>query len=441
MEADWLQLDISSRLSATLWRIMTCKFETAFKLPEGTNIEALVRSPDDYSIEVHETLEAAEKAWRHLEQEGECFAFQTYDWVKTWHELIGTKLGVAPQIVVLRAPCGELAMLIPLGIRREMGLRQLSFLAHSMSDYQGPLMSKGVGERLAGDFAALWSRIMERLPYVDLIDFRRMPKVIGNAPNPFVQLAGARETERAYAAHLPSTFQAFLTGKRKSIHRDSLRKLRRLAEIGEVAFEIVEVPEKAEKVVEIMAHQKGPRYVEAFGFNWFERMPEVKTFYARIGALRSEHLRGHVSIMTVGGAVVSTHVGMVLHDRFYMLLPSYAGGEWYKYSTGRLLLEHLMETSIGEGCTVFDYTVGDDAYKKDWTDVVLPLFTLTTPLSLKAYIHQRAIAAKHALRKGLKNVSWIRGAVVHVRAKLRRKSLVQAEEAARSATGKIDQAI
>lgn len=145
-------------------------------------MEALVRSPNDYSIEVHETLETAEKDWRHLEQEGEYFAFQTYFWVKSWHELIGTKLGVSPQIVVLRTPDGEAAMVIPLGIRRERGLRHLSFLAHNLSDYQGPLMAKGVGERIAGDFAALWSKVLSRLPSVDLIDFRRMPNIIGNAP-------------------------------------------------------------------------------------------------------------------------------------------------------------------------------------------------------------------------------------------------------------------
>ena len=417
---------------------MSCRIELAARLPEGVNLEALVRSPSDYSIEVHETLEGAEEAWRHLEQVGECFAFQTYDWVKAWLELIGAKLGVAPQIVVLRAPCREPAMVIPLGIRREMGLRQLSFLAHDMSDYQGPLMAKGVGERLVGDFCALWSRIMQQLPGVDLIDFWRMPNVMGNAPNPFVQLAGAIETERGYAARLPSSFPEFLTGKRKSIHRDSLRKLRRLAEIGDVAFEVVEDPTKVEKVVEIMANQKGPKYIQSLGFSWFERTPEVKTLYSRIGALQSESLRGHVSTMTVGGVVVSTHVGMVFHNRFYMLLPSYAGGEWYKYSTGRLLLEHLIETSIDEGCTVFDYTVGDEAYKKDWTDEVLPLFELTVPLSLRAHVHRQVIATKHKVRNELKNISWIRGAVVCVRDRLRRKKLVQAQEAAEAATTKMN---
>ncbi len=401
-------------------------------------MEALVRSPNDYSIEFHETLETAEKDWRHLEQEGEYFAFQTYFWVKSWHELIGTKLGVSPQIVVLRTPDGEAAMVIPLGIRRERGLRHLSFLAHNLSDYQGPLMAKGVGERIAGDFAALWSKVLSRLPSVDLIDFRRMPNIIGNAPNPFVQLQGAIQTERAYAAHLPPSFEEFLKGKRKAIHRDSLRKLRRLAEIGEVAFEIVKDPGKIEKVVEIMAYQKGPNYIQSLGFNWFESMPEAKAFYARIGAMQSGHLHGHVSIMTVGGVVVSTHVGMVSHDRFYMLLPSYAGGEWYKYSTGRLLLEHLMKISIDDGCTVFDYTVGDDAYKKDWTDSVLPLYVLTVPLSLKAHMRQRGIAAKRKLRESLKKVSWLRSAVVRVRDRLRHRKLIQAQETARAVTTKID---
>ena len=127
-------------------------------------------------------------------------------------------------------------------------------------------------------------------------------------------------------------FQAFLTGKRKNIHRDSLRKLRRLAEIGEVAFEFVEHLVKAEKVVEIMASQKGPNYVQATGFNLFERTPELKTFYARIGAMRSGQFRGHASTMAVGGVVISTHVGMIFRNRFYMILPSYAGGEWYRYS-------------------------------------------------------------------------------------------------------------
>ena len=423
---------------------MSSKNELAVRvrLPEGINVKALVRSPDDYSIEVHETLEAAEKDWRRLEQEGECLAFQTYFWVKSWHELIGVKLGVSPRVVVLRTTDGEPAMVIPLGIRRRRGLRYLSFLAHDISDYQGPLMAKGVGERLAGDFATLWSKVLERLPSVDLIDFRRMPEVMGEAPNPFVQLAGARQTERAHSASLPSKFEEFLKHpKRKRIHSDVPRKLRRLGEIGEVTFETVEDERKVEKVVEVMAYQKGPNYVQALGFNLFERTPEFKTFYARIGAMQSGQFRGHASTMAVGGVVISTHVGMIFRNRFYMILPSYAGGEWYRYSPGVLLTEHLIKTAIDSGCTVYDMTVGDEAFKKDWMDTVLHLYALTVPLSLKAGMYRRAANAKSKLRESLKNKCWIRGRVISIRDRFRRKKLIQAVATAKAVTTKIDQII
>jgi CelD/BcsL family acetyltransferase involved in cellulose biosynthesis len=420
---------------------MSSKSEFALRarLPEEINVEALVRSSNEYCIEVHHTLEAAEEAWRHLEQIGECFAFQTYFWVKTWHELIGTKLGVSPQVVVLRAPSGEAAMVIPLGIRREYGLRHLSFLAHDVSDYQGPLLAKGVGEVLAGDFSAIWSEVLERLPSVDLIDFRRMPNVMGRAPNPFVQLAGAIQTERAHSAPLPSKFEEFLKHpKRKRIHSDVPRKLRRLGEVGDVAFETVEDERKVEKVVEVTAFQKGPNYVQALGFNWFERRPEAKIFYARIGAMQCGQFRGHVSTMTVGGVVVSTHVGMIFRDRFYMILPSYACGDWYRYSPGVLLTEYLIKTAINGGCTVYDMTVGDEAFKKDWMETVLPLYALTMPFSSKAHMYQRASTARSKFRESLKSVCWIRNSVVRIRARLRRKRLARAHEAAKAVTSKID---
>jgi CelD/BcsL family acetyltransferase involved in cellulose biosynthesis len=283
---------------------------------------------------------------------------------------------------------------------------------------------------------------MERLPSVDLIDFRRMPDVMGSAPNPFAQLAGARQTERAHSAPLPSKFEEFLKHpKRKRIHSDVPRKLRRLGEIGEVAFETVEDERKVEKVVEVMAFQKGPNYVQALGFNWFERRPEVKTFYSRIGAMQSGQFRGHVSTMTVGGVVVSTHVGMIFRDRFYMILPSYAGGEWYRYSPGVLLTEYLIKTAMDRGCTVYDMTVGDEAFKKDWMETVLPLYALTMPLSLKAHMYRRAGTAKTKFRESLKNIALIRNYVVRIRDRLRRQKLTQAQEAAKAATSKIDQAI
>jgi hypothetical protein len=51
------------------------------------------------------------------------------------------------------------------------------------------------------------------------------------------------------------------------------------------------------------------------------------------------------------------------------------------------------------------------------------------------------MAAKRKLREGLKNVSWIRSAVVRIRNRLRRRKLIQAQETARAVTTKMDRTI
>lgn len=394
----------------------------------------------NYSIEIYRTPEEAKDDWNHLEEMGECFAFQTYIWISAWIDLIGSKRSISPYIVVLRAANGEAAMLIPLGIRREHGLYYLSFLAHEMSDYQGPLIARAFAEDLASNFKMIWPKILEELPPIDMINFRRMPETMGSVPNPFVHLDRAEYRERAYSSPLPEKFQDYLKHpKRKKIHGNCLRNLRRLREIGHVAFEQIRGEEKIEKVIEVLSCQKGPKYVQALGFNWLERTPEVKTFYRRIASSQSGQFRGHVAIMTIEDNVISTHVGMVFRDRFYMILPSYAGGDWYRYSPGLLLMEYLIETSIKEGCTIYDMTVGDEDYKKNWTETVLRLYTLKQPLSLRAEVFHQAIVAKDKLKRRIKNVEWIRCRVISLRDRVRHKRLTQAQDAARLATGKLGQ--
>ena len=47
-------------------------------------------------------------------------------------------------------------------------------------------------------------------------------------------------------------------------------------------------------------------------------------------------------------------------------MPTFAT-EWKSYSPGRLLLEYLIQWSIEQRLKVFDFTVGDEEYKKEWT--------------------------------------------------------------------------
>jgi CelD/BcsL family acetyltransferase involved in cellulose biosynthesis len=56
------------------------------------------------------------------------------------------------------------------------------------------------------------------------------------------------------------------------------------------------------------------------------------------------------------------------------LLASYDDGEVSRFGPGAAHLHDLMQYAIGRHCKVFDFTIGDEGYKRDWCDTELTLY-------------------------------------------------------------------
>ena len=68
-------------------------------------------------------------------------------------------------------------LILPLGIYRRGWLRVLRFLGGVVTDYNAPLIDPDFAWRIGeAEFAALWRRILDLLPGVDLVWLRRMPE-------------------------------------------------------------------------------------------------------------------------------------------------------------------------------------------------------------------------------------------------------------------------
>lgn len=78
-------------------------------------------------------------------------------------------------------------------------------------------------------------------------------------------------------------------------------------------------------------------------------------------------------------------------------MPSYEGGDWRRFSPGRLLNEYLIEWSFSNGINVFDFGIGDEDYKKDYCDVVVRLSQAMIPRTVHGWAWNRAWEAKHFL--------------------------------------------
>jgi len=328
------------------------------------------RLADGLAIRIHTSFEQAEQRWRAAQDDCACYGFQSYDWLATWHEAVGRQQGWEVLLVELSDADDRTLMLLPLGRRRQYGLRIAGFLGGEVTDYNAPLLRADFD---AAAFPALWPVIVRLLGGIDVFRARRVPMHVEGVVNPMAALAGMEHTEQAHVATLTSSFEEFQKQRSAKVFADTRRQLRRLGELGKVQLLIDTSGLQRAQVVEAMARQKARRWHETGSRDLFAE----EGYLAFYQDLATRGLGGGavmVSALYVDENLVATHWGIRYGKRFYWLMPGYEDGEWGRYSVGRILLDAVVRDCIAQGLALFDLTVGDEAYKQQWADHILPLY-------------------------------------------------------------------
>ena len=86
-------------------------------------------------------LATIERDWRHLEQNGDATAFQSFDWLAAWHRHIGLRARVQPAVAVGRFADGDTAFIVPLCVAPHGPARRLCWLGQELCDYNAPLLA------------------------------------------------------------------------------------------------------------------------------------------------------------------------------------------------------------------------------------------------------------------------------------------------------------
>lgn len=154
-------------------------------------------------------------------------------------------------------------------------------------------------------------------------------------------------------------------------HWNSRNRLRRqLSRRRHLAFEVARSAAQAEVFLRKVLADKARQYARTWvpGFE----VPGKRAFYLAATQRLACPDTVHASDLTVGGAIVACHWGLVLGGRFYLLLTTYDVA-WKRYSPRALHHEALIRWCYTRGMATFDFGVGDEAYKGDYCDVRVPL--------------------------------------------------------------------
>lgn len=378
-------------------------------------------APPAVRFTIHHDLSALEQKWRAFAETADGTAFQTYEWLTTWQQYVGQRQGVHPIVVIGTDSKNELLFLLPLAIERLGPARCLTWLGSDLCDYNAPLLapdfSRCVG---AVAFAQLWHHILEeirRRPELrfDLVRLEKMPEVVGRQSNPFRGLAVSENPSHAYQARLGSDWDAFYAEKRSSnTRRRDRAKRKKLSEMGEVRFVTPESPEEVTRSLQTLIHQKTLALTRMGAANFFAR-PGWSDFFCAIAASPQARQLVHVSRLDVGAIWAAINLGLLHRGCYYHVLASYDAGETSRFGAGAAHLHDLMRYAIDRGCDVFDFTIGDEPYKRDWCDVELTLYDHLNAWSALGRIMVAWLATKRTIKRTIKRTPLLWNAAMKVR--------------------------
>jgi CelD/BcsL family acetyltransferase involved in cellulose biosynthesis len=345
---------------------------------QGVPVAGAAHSRPAVNLTVHEDLAAIEQDWRRFEQRAACTVFQTFDWLAAWHRHIGIRCNVRPAIVVGRRGDGQILFLLPLAVHPGV-VRRLAWLGQEMCDYNAPLLAPEFAQDMPREhFLVVWREIrtlLQRQPRLrhDIVDLAKMPDMIGAQPNPFLALEVGLNPSGAHLTHLTGTWDEFYAARRSSATRRRDRtKRKRLGEIGEVRFVSPQTADEVVRTLETLIAQKTRSFARMGVANLFAR-PGCRDFFLDLATNPGMRDLVHVSRLDVGPTVAATNLGLQFRGCYYHVLASYDDGEVSRFGPGAAHLRDLIKRTVEHGFDQFDFTIGDERYKLEWSDTVVKL--------------------------------------------------------------------
>jgi CelD/BcsL family acetyltransferase involved in cellulose biosynthesis len=328
----------------------------------------LSAGPAAVAFDIHEDLTAIEQVWRAFEQTADGTVFQTFEWLSTWQRYIGAREGVRPAVVVGRGLGGKTLFILPLAVSDRRYGRVLSFLGSELCDYNAPMLAPEFAQAVPEPLP-LFQRVFERLRVrfgYDVVKLDKMPAAVGTQANPLLDLPTILHPSGAYLTPLGPDWESFYREKRSSSTRQRDRgKRKKLGRFGEVRIVHPVSDDDIAATLDTLMEQKGKAFARMGVSNMFAR-PGYREFFHALAASPVTRQFTHVSRLQVGDETAAVNLGLAFRDRYYYVLASYGEGELSRFGPGAAHLRDLMEYAIGHGYRIFDFTVGDEPYKREW---------------------------------------------------------------------------
>ncbi|OHV87985.1 GNAT family N-acetyltransferase [Mesorhizobium sp. ORS 3428] len=349
---------------------------------------------------------------------------QSASWIRNWVAETKADIVIA-SLLDGRQPALSLALEVvrsgPFRIARFAGGR------HANGNY--PAADPRLLPRIDGPaIRSVLAAIAKARPDIDLVSLERLLPDLDGIANPLAALPGYPSPNLALAVDLGGGFDALLSrasGKRKrKKHRSQTRKFEAVGSFRRVE---ARTREEVDTLLDAFFEMKAARFAKMGIANVFGD-DEVRAFFRALfaDALAEEKPSFLLHGLEVAGKLRAVTGSSRSGKRLICEFGAIAEDDLAFTSPGDFLFFDNIQEACELGFDVYDFSVGDEPYKRLWCDIEVQHFDVLAPLTLKG----RALAA--GLRQGARAKAFIKNnpTVWKLTKMLRRKAAGQAAPAA-----------
>lgn len=327
---------------------------------------------------------------------------QTPNWVTAWSETSG-----ADTFIVMAGPEQGPHIILPLEVVRKGPFRVARLMGGSHAAGNFPAFRDGPG-RLTAEHLA--QSVRASRSDVDLLHLERLCPELGGVSSPLAALPHTESPNLALAVSLEGGFEALLdraSGKRKrKKHRSQARKFEAAGGLRRIE---ARSPEEIDAILARFYEMKADRF-RKMGIADVFAADGVRAFFRRlfVDALSQSPPPFVLHGLEVGGKLRAVTGSSRSGDRLICEFGAITEDELAFASPGEFLFYENIREACEQGLGIYDFSVGDEHYKRLWCNIEIHHFDIAVPISAKGRVLAAALGGITAAKRVVKQnpVVW-----------------------------------
>jgi CelD/BcsL family acetyltransferase involved in cellulose biosynthesis len=305
---------------------------------------------------------------------------QSEGWVRAWIQAVPSDA-----IVAVASENGLASLSLALEVVQWGPWRVARFLGGRHANGNFPLLSRKKGTPARNRVDALLAAIRDARPDLDMLCFERLLPEMEGYRNPLLALAHRPSPNLSLASNLDGGFEALLkrqSGKRKRKRYRSQQ--RQFEEAGGARRIQASSRAQTDSMLEAFFAMKEVRFRE-LGIPDAFAGTETKSFFRQLfaEALSEEPPPFVLHGLEVGGKLRAVTGSSRRGDSLVCEFGAFAEDELAGAGPGSFLFFENIQEAAAQGFRLYDFSVGDEPYKRQWCELEITHFDAFVPLTVK----------------------------------------------------------